>query len=1040
MENDEFELQEYSNLFKAYELAENFVLKNYLHNLSEHQIVPIERSIVNNMDLQEMVRLYKIEQLTYKKDDNISLKLSALYNSIASSGASIIVILDSKGTTTGNVDFYIGVRNNFGRQALATSMDVLKRSLQGNFIGSSFHEIKDSKLSELVNDIFLEESNNVPIITSVSGAARIEKDEKKIENKGIENFIEAMRGIPYTAIFIADALSTDEIIRMRNGYEDLYTSLVPLSKKQLSYNRSNSESMNVNISKSITESITTGVSYSQSHTDSTNHVKGYSSSKGKNVGLSFMLSAGSNNSKSESINEGKVNSDTQQKGINEGNMKGVQEQKGHGKVEGYSEGYNLQIEVSNKKAVDLLDRIDKQLHRINDRENAGIFNCCAYFIAGDKQDSIVAANTYKSLILGDSVENEASVINVWDNNIEKRNMLKKYLKRMVHPCFEIVSNEKSPIINTNGSLVNGTELAVNIGFPLVSVPGVEITEHVPFGRNTMNYNDSLSIELGTMYYMGYTDIQSKVKLNLNSLASHTFVTGSTGAGKTNVVCNMIKELKERKIKFLIVEPAKGEYKNVFGNMDDVYVYGTNPFETDLLRINPFRFPIGIHILEHIERLTEIFNACWPMYAAMPAVLKESIERAYIQAGWDLNTSTNKYSKEGIDLFPEFEDVLREVRYVIRNSEFSDDNQGDYIGALCTRIRSLTNGIYKQMFVNADIDDRSLFDKNVIIDLSRVFSSEIKSLIMGLLIMKLQEYRISNQVGFNDDLKHVTVLEEAHNLLRRTSFEQSSENSNLMGKSVEMISNAIAEMRSYGEGFIVADQAPGLLDLSVIRNTNTKIILRLPEAGDRELVGKAISLNDEQIVELAKLDTGIAAIYHNNWKSAVLCKVNYSESNREKFKFERNRTIYKSNLKNQILEWLFDGQNNKLSESNIEKEICASDFKTETKICLLKLINASRKQQLDILFEKIICNEFFIEFQKAFEDANIFLDEIDTWYQEIKDEILNNNDFLESEHIINKIIVVLTKCIAERSNDKNLEDLLIRLIDYLEGKDGELNDA
>lgn len=1038
MENDEFELQEYSNLFSAYELAENFVLKSYLHNLSRHEIVPIEHSISNNMDLEATVRLYKLEQLTYKKDDNISLKLSALYNAIASSGGSVIVIIDSKGITTDNIDFYIGVRNSLGRQSLTTSMDVLKRSIQGNFIGSSFYEIKDGKLSELVNDIFLESTNNVPIITSVSGAARIEKDEKKINNKGIENFIEAMHGIPYTAIFIADSLQANEIVGIRNSYEDLYTSLVPLSKKQFSYNRSNSESMNVNISKSITESITKGVSYSQSHTDSTNHVKGYSNSNGKNVGLSFMLSAGSNNSKSESINEGQAKSDTNQKSINEGNMKGTQEQTGYGKVEGYTKGYNMQIEVSNKKAVDLLDRIDKQLNRINERENAGIFNCCAYFISGDKQDSIVAANTYKSLILGDSVENEVSVVNVWDDNIEKRNMLKNYLKKMVHPCFRIGNNLKISIINTSGSLVNGNELAVNIGIPLVSVPGLEVTERVPFGRNTENYNDTLSIEIGKMHYMGYTDVQSKVKLNLNSLASHTFVTGSTGTGKTNVVCNMIKELMKRKIKFLIIEPAKGEYKNVFGNMDDVHVYGTNPFETDLLRINPFRFPRGIHILEHIERLTEIFNACWPMYAAMPAVLKESIERAYIQAGWDLNTSTNRYSKEGRDLFPEFEDVLREVRYVIRNSEFSDDNQGDYIGALCTRIRSLTNGIYKQMFINSDIDDRFLFDENVIIDLSRVFSSEIKSLIMGLLIMKLQEYRISNQVGFNDNLKHVTVLEEAHNLLRRTSFEQSSENSNLMGKSVEMISNAIAEMRSYGEGFIVADQAPGLLDLSVIRNTNTKIILRLPEASDRELVGKAISLDDEQIVELAKLDTGIAAIYQNNWKSAVLCNVNYVESDIKRFKFKKDRTIYKADFKNQILEWLFDNQNNKLSESNIEKEIYASDFKTETKICLLKLINASRKQQKGILFEKIICNEFFFEFQKAFEDAKIFLGDIDTWYKEIKDEIENNNDFLESEYVISKIIVVLTKCMAEKSNDENLDDLLIHLIDYLEGNEGELN--
>ena len=90
--------------------------------------------------------------------------------------------------------------------------------------------------------------------------------------------------------------------------------------------------------------------------------------------------------------------------------------------------------------------------------------------------------------------------------------------------------------------------------------------------------------------------------------------------------------------------------------------------------------------------------------------------------------------------------------------------------------------------------------------------------------------------------------------------------------MQMISNAIAEMRTYGEGFIIADQSPNMLDSSVIRNTNTKIILRLPDADDRELVGRAAGLTDVQIDELAKLERGVAAVFQNDWAEAVLCKV------------------------------------------------------------------------------------------------------------------------------------------------------------------------
>ncbi len=173
-------------------------------------------------------------------------------------------------------------------------------------------------------------------------------------------------------------------------------------------------------------------------------------------------------------------------------------------------------------------------------------------------------------------------------------------------------------------------------------------------------------------------------------------------------------------------------------------------------------------------------------------------------------------------------MARNIKEIIDTSEYDSDNKGAYKGSLLTRLQSLTNGINGMIFTCDEIAAADLFDKNVIVDLSRVGSSETKSLIMGMLVLKLQEHRMALATGMNEKLKHITVLEEAHNLLKRTSTEQASESANLLGKSVEMLANAIAEMRTYGEGFVIADQAPGLLDMSVIRNTNTKIIMRLPD--------------------------------------------------------------------------------------------------------------------------------------------------------------------------------------------------------------------
>ena len=178
--------------------------------------------------------------------------------------------------------------------------------------------------------------------------------------------------------------------------------------------------------------------------------------------------------------------------------------------------------------------------------------------------------------------------------------------------------------------------------------------------------------------------------------------------------------------------------------------------------------------------------------------------------------------------------------------------------------------------------------------------------MGLLVMKLNEYRMSSG-KINSSLSHITVLEEAHNLLKKTSTEQNSESSNLLGKSVELLANSIAEMRTYGEGFVIADQSPGLLDMSVIRNTNTKIILRLPDHSDRELVGYAAGLNNEQIDELSKLRCGIAAVYQNDWIEPVLAQVSKCELNESTYDFSAIATTEKSNIREQLLNLLIQGR-------------------------------------------------------------------------------------------------------------------------------------
>ena len=589
----------------------------------------------------------------------------------------------------------------------------------------------------------------------------------------------------------------------------------------------------------------------------------------RNIGGSMGVNAsrGTSHSTTEQTGTSHSTSDGTSHGISDS----TSQQESHGTTDTRGTGRTQQVELCNKSVEELLEHIENQLKRVKESEDYGCYNCAAYFLSSTQSTALLAANTYRALMVGEGSSVESGAVNVWKNNEAEVAQLREYLKRFMQPVFARPLWENAPdsLLYTPATLVSGRELPMHLGLPTRSVHGLPIIEHAEFDRNVPDeaMPDEDKMNLGKIYHMGKEEAAGLI-LNRQAMASHTFITGSTGTGKSNAVYHLLDEItKNGQTTFLVVEPAKGEYKNVFGNCTDAQVFGTNPRETPLLRMNPFAFPENIHILEHIDRLVEIFNACWPMYAAMPAVLKDAIERSYQKVGWDLR---NSESEKGV--FPTFFDLLDILPGVIEESHYSKDTQSDYVGALCTRVKSLTNGIYGSVLCAEDaLTDEALFDRNVIVDLSRVGSMETKSLLMGILVMKLQEYRMCSS-GMNSRLRHVTVLEEAHNLLRKTSAEQSQEGANLQGKSVEMLANAIAEMRTYGEGFIIADQAPGLLDVSVIRNTNTKIILRLPDEEDRKLVGKSAALKEAQIDELSKLPLGVAAVYQNEWPEAVLCKI------------------------------------------------------------------------------------------------------------------------------------------------------------------------
>ena len=286
--------------------------------------------------------------------------------------------------------------------------------------------------------------------------------------------------------------------------------------------------------------------------------------------------------------------------------------------------------------------------------------------------------------------------------------------------------------------------------------------------------------------------------------------------------------------------------------------------------------------------------------------------------------------------------------------------------------------------------------------------------MGILIMRLSEYRMTADTGMNAKLRHVTVLEEAHNILRRTSTEQSEEGSNLAGKSVEMIANAIAEMRTYGEGFIIADQSPSAVDISAIRNTNTKIIMRLPDEQDRELAGKAAALKDEQLDEIARFPKGVAVVYQNDWMEPVLCKVSKFDTEEQPYVLKKKSTIVsRKNEEQLLLRNLLKKEEGEALELNLKqlKELALRlTLPTKTKIAALKALQKNGRcapKDIQGVVYDLICTPMV---EKDLDDA----ESLEEWRDEI---IYSENAELSelSEEVQDKVCELILRERIKRFN-------------------------
>ena len=634
---------------------------------------------------------------------------------------------------------------------------------------------------------------------------------------------------------------------------------------------SGSSSSGTNQSKGTSKSVTenTGTSSSEN--------VGTSSSKGTNTGYSnsenMSKTKGTNTSTGSSQSKTAGTSETT--GTNSSKTTGTNNSASESSTTGSSQ--NVSKDIINKKAADYVKYIDEMLLPIIDYgKSKGLYLTTTFIFADNNSQLEKLGNTIKSLYSGKKGNKNPLEFEILENNDKKI----EYFKNFQIPNCISYDNEnaltlKSHFIENDevslGNWYSPNELGLIAGLPEKEVVGLALNEEVEFGLNakTPDKGEEL-ISLGNLVQSG-NEIDTKVYLEKSALNKHIFITGVTGTGKTTT-CQ--KLLLESELPFLVIEPAKTEYRILMNNekTKDILIFTLGNDKVAPFRLNPFEFFEGESITSRVDMLKAAMEASFDMEAAIPQIIESAMYSCYEDYGWNIDTDENeKFDNpydEGVYSFPTLEDLLNKVETEVTKHNFDDRLKKDYIGSITARLQGLLVGSKGQMLNSRrSIDFRELIEKKVVLEIEGIKNGTEKSLVMGFILTNLCE---ALRAKYNKDkhFKHITLIEEAHRLLSKYSPGDSLNKKN----SIETFADMLAEVRKYGESLIIADQIPNKMTPEVLKNTNTKIVHKIFAEDDKEAIGNTISLSKEQKDFLSSLPTGRAIVFSQSWTKAVQVQI------------------------------------------------------------------------------------------------------------------------------------------------------------------------
>ncbi len=809
------------------------------------------------------VRLIRLDEINDEKHQAYRQALANVYAALDPEQNIRLLYLLS-GSPKG-VALYFGVIAGDKNTDTHEAMKLLRGALEGQLPGINFGEEINIQDKESIISHWSKWSCQ-GVMLGVPTPQAEDDTEQDQDFQGVDRLVRALQsgsGKPATLgsgcwqlAVIAQPLERQEIYRQLDAAYHLSSELAALvrtsiqasgnTSRQKSASAGSSNATGVNEGKTDTRGRNEGATDSKSHGTSSSRNSSNSSS-GKNKGESQTKTSGTSESRSETTGKSYTQTSTENFSLSD------------------TEGSTLGItqEISDKRAQHLLDFLDKQLiMRLQKGLTNGLFHSAVYLAAENKSTYQRLKNTLRATLQGTEATMSPLIVHDLAGNIRGKFLNLPTVNELPQADGLVFHSMYANIQKGIGSLLTADELAIVASLPQHELQGVRRRKTVDFIVDLADVNENNIIDLGEIIDRGRRYPNNRVSIARADLNKHVFITGVTGAGKTTTCLNL---LLESDLPFLVIEPAKTEYRALASKLDlTIDYYRPNGDEHQSLRLNPFALVRkGQRIQSHAGFLKNALTTVFPMEASMPMMVEAAILAAYEEKGWDIDE--NEYLPGGDPFdpvtraWPTLSDMIRQLDQIIPTYGLGKEFEEKYRGSLVSRLRSLSDGALGRVLdVPQSIDFSSLLRRRTVIELEELHGGEEKALLMALLLGAINETMRAHNVN-DPNFRQLTLIEEAHRLLSRPEPGDKAG-----ALAVESFADMLAEVRKYGTGLIIADQIPAKLIPDVIKNTHTKIVHRLFAEDDRRAMGESMMMDEEQRNFLPNLKVGEAIVFCGGW--------------------------------------------------------------------------------------------------------------------------------------------------------------------------------